>query len=101
MKGLLLTMTAPAPRDEEEFDRWYDKEHVPLLARVPGVLCARRFRTRSGTPRYVALYDLAEEGVPLAREWRAALETERARRVDRLTGDCEWILRTCRAYVPA
>ncbi|MCZ7564195.1 MAG: hypothetical protein M5U08_10745 [Burkholderiales bacterium] len=86
---------------EVGFNRWYDEEHVPLLARVPGVLCARRFRARSATLRYVALYDLADESVSRAREWQAARETEWARRIDRLTESCKWILRTYRAYAPA
>ena len=33
-----------APEHEAEFNEWYDKEHIPALAAVPGVLCARRFR---------------------------------------------------------
>ncbi|MCL4800064.1 MAG: hypothetical protein KJ025_10795 [Burkholderiales bacterium] len=100
-RALLLACGDVPPEHEAEFNRWYDEEHVPLLAGVPGVFCARRFRAHSGTPRYVALYDLADESVPRAREWQAALETEWARRIDRLTETCEWILRTYRAYAPA
>jgi hypothetical protein len=37
------------PELEAEFNEWYDKEHIPALAAVPGVLCARRFRGRAGT----------------------------------------------------
>ena len=33
-----------APKLEAEFNKWYDKEHIPALAAVPGVLAARRFR---------------------------------------------------------
>jgi hypothetical protein len=36
-------------------------EHIPALARVPGVLCARRYRTSAGNPKYLALYHLASE----------------------------------------
>lgn len=29
--------------DEEDFNRWYEDEHIPLLSKVPGWLRARRF----------------------------------------------------------
>jgi hypothetical protein len=85
---------------EAEFNRWYDEEHVPLLRRVEGVLAARRFRARSGTPRYIALYDLADERAPESPEWRAAVATPWSRRIDELTQDCEWILKTYARYGP-
>jgi hypothetical protein len=46
--GLLLVGMTPAPDVETAFNAWYDKEHIPALASVPGVLCARRFRTSGG-----------------------------------------------------
>src|SRR5262249_21040775 len=47
-EGLLLNAMNIAPEFEAEFNEWYDKEHIPALAAVPGVLCARRFRATSG-----------------------------------------------------
>jgi len=70
--GLLLVGMTPAPAVETAFNAWYDTEHVPALARVPGVLCARRFRAGSGGPKYVALYHLAAPGVVDSAEWKAA-----------------------------
>jgi hypothetical protein len=88
-----------APREHEaEFNRWYDEEHLPMLAQVPGVLAARRFRAPTGTPRYIAVYDLADEQVAKSSEWRAAIRTPRSRRIIELTKDCEWIVKTYRAY---
>src|SRR5687768_15370040 len=55
--GLLLNAMNIAPDREAEFNDWYDKEHIPALAAVPGVLCARRFRG-TGNRKYVALYHL-------------------------------------------
>jgi len=88
------------PEHETEFNRWYDEEHLPALARVPGVLSARRFRASSGTPRYVALYDLADPAAPTSAAWRAANETPWSRRIDALTAGCEWLLRRYLAYRP-
>src|SRR5437899_8597048 len=71
--GLLLVGMTPAPAVETAFNAWYDTEHVPALARVPGVLSARRFRTAAaGGPKYVALYHLASPGVVDGAEWKAA-----------------------------
>jgi len=41
--GLLLTMTEPRPADEEEFNAWYDTEHLPERLAIPGFLSARRW----------------------------------------------------------
>jgi hypothetical protein len=74
--GLLLVAMTPAAADETAFNAWYDTEHVPALARVPGVLCARRFRsTLAQGPRYVALYHLREPGVVASAEWKHASES--------------------------
>ena len=96
--ALFVAIGDVAPAHEAEFNRWYDEEHLPLLASVPGVLRARRFRASAGTPRYLALYDLADPLAPRRPEWRAANETDWARRMDALTSDVEWILRGYRAY---
>ena len=70
--GLLLVGMTPALGVETAFNAWYDNEHVPALAGVPGVLSARRFRTADGNPKYVALYHLASPGVVDSAEWKQA-----------------------------
>ena len=71
--GLLLVGMTPALAVETAFNAWYDNEHVPALAGVPGVLSARRFRTAvNGSPKYVALYHLASPGVVDSAEWKQA-----------------------------
>ena len=70
--GLLLVGMTPAPDVEAAFNAWYDAEHVLALAGVPGVLCARRFRTGGGGPKYIALYHLASPGVVDTLEWKQA-----------------------------
>jgi len=39
----VLVETDVRPEDEENFDRWYEEEHIPMLAQVPGWLRSRRF----------------------------------------------------------
>jgi hypothetical protein len=60
-----------APAVEAEFNEWYDKEHIPALAAVPGVLGARRFRG-TGNRRYVALYHLTRPDVVESADWKRA-----------------------------
>jgi hypothetical protein len=63
------------PTAEDEFNAWYDTEHLPRLCAVPGVLGARRYNSSSHTPRYIALYLLAHAGVADSPAWREAAGT--------------------------
>jgi hypothetical protein len=73
--GLLVNAMNVDPAHEDEFNEWYDHEHIPALAKVPGTLCARRFRDDKGTHRYLALYHLASADVPLTEAWKKAAGT--------------------------
>jgi len=74
--GLLLVGMTPPSEAETEFNAWYDTEHVPALARVPGVVSARRFRAGTTTgPKYIALYHLASPDVISGPEWKQASES--------------------------
>jgi hypothetical protein len=44
----------------DEYNEWYDKEHLPRLVTVPGVLRARRYTATSGNPRYLTAYELTD-----------------------------------------
>jgi len=63
-RGLLLTLTEPPPGMEEEFNAWYDEEHLPERLAIPGFRSARRWvagRT------YLATYELDSPGSSLPR----------------------------------
>lgn len=79
--GLLVNAMNVEPAAEAEFNEWYDKEHVPALAAVPGVLSARRFRATSSNRRYVALYHLKGPEVQATAAWKSAADTEWTRRM--------------------
>ena len=74
--GLLLVGMTPALAVETAFNAWYDNEHAPALASVPGVLSARRFRTvggdRNAEWKYMALYHLTSPAVIDSAEWKQA-----------------------------
>jgi hypothetical protein len=57
-KGFLLVMMQCPPTLEDEFNAWYDTEHLPERLAVPGVETALRFVCLDGNPRYLAMYDL-------------------------------------------
>lgn len=44
----------------EEYNEWYDREHLPRLVTVPGVIRARRYTAVSGNPRYMTAYELTD-----------------------------------------
>ena len=52
-RGLLLTMTEPPGPMDEEFNAWYDDEHLPQV---------RHFTASVGVPRHIALAELAWDG---------------------------------------
>ena len=43
----------PDPELEEEFNRWYDEDHTPKIATIPGWLRSRRFVLKDWTRRGV------------------------------------------------
>lgn len=61
--GLLVVWTDVAPEFEAEFNQWYDTEHVPQLLGIPGFLKASRYQAVEGQPKYLAIYELADENV--------------------------------------
>lgn len=63
MTALMMGMMEPPPEAEGEFHDWYDLEHMPSRAAVPGFLTANRMVCVEGWPRYVAMYDLENLGV--------------------------------------
>jgi hypothetical protein len=61
--GLLAVWTDIPAHIEADFNRWYDEEHLPERAAIPGFLSARRYISMQGTPKYVALYDTVDAQV--------------------------------------
>ena len=61
--GLLMAWTDVDPAHEDEFNRWYDEEHIGRLLEVPGFLSAGRYRALRGGPKYLAMYELEDHNV--------------------------------------
>ena len=56
--GFLLVLMDCPPTLEDEFNAWYDTEHIPERLAVPGFLTAIRYVCLDGHPKYLAMYDL-------------------------------------------
>jgi hypothetical protein len=53
----LLVWTDIDPQQEDDFNRWYDREHMAERVAIPGFLWARRYRAVDERERrYLALY---------------------------------------------
>jgi hypothetical protein len=89
---LLVAAMDVDPAREALFNEVYDREHVPLLSAVPGVISIARFATQELTmviggqrrqivienePRYHALYELESPAVLTSDAWAAAVDSGR------------------------
>jgi hypothetical protein len=64
-RGLLLTITEPPAHMEEEFNAWYDEEHLAERLAIPGFRSARRWvaEVAPGAGKYLATYELDSAAV--------------------------------------
>jgi hypothetical protein len=80
------------PAKEALFNEVYDREHIPLILEVPGVISARRATTvpltmiiggekksivAEGEPRYSAIYELESPEVLVSEAWAKAVDAGR------------------------
>jgi hypothetical protein len=80
------------PDKEALFNEVYDKEHVPMLLEVPGMISVARFKTEELTmiiggqkktivvenePRYSALYEIESPEVLVSEAWARAVDRGR------------------------
>ena len=85
--GMLVIAINVPPEAEAEFNAWYDEEHIPNLRTVPGMLCARRFKSESGARRYIAVYHLSTPEVQASDAWANAINTPWRQKMKPLTPD--------------
>ncbi|KAG6888046.1 hypothetical protein C0995_010907 [Termitomyces sp. Mi166 len=75
---------------DEDFNRWYNEEHMVLLSRVPGWLCGKRYKLMESVSRgikiepsedeepytdYLAIHELESHGFMGLPEFNAAIKT--------------------------
>lgn len=94
--GLLVWASNVDPAHADASSRWYDGTFLPELARLPGVLCARRFRATSSTHGQIVIFYLADVGVVRQAAWRQATTTAPVSHM--LTQEQDRLSTLCRAY---
>src|SRR5262245_59543716 len=71
----MIVHSSPAsPEREDEFNRWYDEEHLPEMLACAGFTAARRYRLRdagpikapASTPGYLAIYEVEADDLDAA-----------------------------------
>jgi hypothetical protein len=55
-QGMLLVCTNVDPAHEDDFNRWYDREHVNERIAIPGFVSGARYQAIRGSRRYLGLY---------------------------------------------
>jgi len=61
--GLLMVWADVPANKEDEFNRWYNEEHVPERLAVPGFLSGARYEAVKGGPKHLACYELESVAV--------------------------------------
>jgi hypothetical protein len=71
-KGSAILLVYTDLKDEkydEEFNAWYDTQHLPQLLALPGVLDAARYVAVKGGPKYLAAYEVETVDTVLGPAW--------------------------------
>jgi len=84
---VLLVRLEIDPGHDDEFNDWYNTDHLPALTKVPGVSGARRYRATVGAPTYLAVYEIANADVSKSEAWRKAADSPWTLRMRRLYRD--------------
>ncbi|CCM04455.1 uncharacterized protein FIBRA_06635 [Fibroporia radiculosa] len=76
------------PEDEDEFNKWYDEEHIPLLAKAPGWIRSRRLvlkdwgqmglegqKGQKEPPKFLTVHEWQSLDGLQSEEYKAAMNT--------------------------
>lgn len=91
-RAIMAVTMAVKPENDEEFNRWYNEEHVPERLECPGFVVARRFKAVEGefehqeALNYLAIYELESLDALKGELYmtRAANHTEWTKRIGQL-----------------
>jgi hypothetical protein len=79
----------PGASWEDQFNDWYDEEHIPLRMGLPGFYSAQRYRTPGGL-RYLAVYELGSPGALETKEYGTVKNNPSERTSRMLSGVTEF-----------
>lgn len=80
---MCFVYTQPKPGHETEYHEWYDDRHLQDVAKVPGVVSAKRYElveaaTAGATPpaSFLAIYEIDGDPVEFVKELRRRFGTD-------------------------
>ncbi|MGH3252960.1 MAG: hypothetical protein ACRDOI_43040 [Trebonia sp.] len=85
-KHLLLVFTRPAEGHEDEYDQWYNEQHLPDVTGLPGFVTGQRYVFDEATRNslvaappfgYLAVYEVADGELEKAKAAMSAASEER------------------------
>ena len=76
----MVMVDVPADK-EEEFNHWYNEEHLAELLAVPGVLNAARYEAIRSGPKHLAFYELENADVVRSEAFTSRPTTDWAKRI--------------------
>ena len=70
---ILVVMMDVDPEHDEEFNRWYNDEHLPERLEIPGYVSARRFKLEEGQGvlKYLCIWELEDASPLQSHEYQA------------------------------
>ena len=74
-----IIATECRPEDDEEFNKWYNEVHIPMLMKYKGIKKVTRYKVieNEGKPRYLAVYEFDNktdyDGLSKSPELQAAI----------------------------
>lgn len=74
--GMLMTSMDIDEAHEQEFNQWYDREHLAERVAIDGFLEARRYVAVNAAPKYLGLYSTATFDVLDSDAYRKALANQ-------------------------
>jgi hypothetical protein len=79
--GLMIVWADIPAEMEDDFNSWYNEEHLAELLSVPGVLNAARYEATSSGPKHMAVYELESPAVVETDAFKSRPRTEWGTRV--------------------
>ena len=74
--AMLIVQVDIDPEREDEFNRWYDDEHVPEKQATKGFYSARRFKHFTVPHRYLAIYEVENGDLVTNPEYMTQAQSE-------------------------
>ena len=76
--GILISSMQVQPEEEDDFNLWFDQEHLPERVAIPGFLDARRYESLTTPVRYLQIYNAVDFDALNSPAYRAALANQTA-----------------------